>query len=381
MYTISHDYYAIMGVSKNATLEEIKGQYKRLMKENHPDKYNGLKAKYGQEEDKTLLKLLEEKIREAEEFCKLLNEAFAVLSDSAKRKQYDNETIETKIEEPKISISPKTISFGTLKDGEKRSSTFTIKNDGGPAAGVNIDWEGAKPVWGDLIIEPDENNTFPIKVMISANTAGIPSGAKDDKILVTVDGKVQTVEVFLSIRIPKTVSSPVPTPTHVPTPGSTHSGPKTSGCATFVVGLLVIGSLLAALFIIGGNVLGQANQKNVQATAIANTNATATAIEMTEMVHNLIPTAAPLPKLDDFLKISNFEHNSPSSGEYVEFKATNVSKQVIDLLAWEGTALCSFGGKIGPGESHDIHCTSPTWYSFLVVLKTANGFCWEFDPT
>src|SRR3989344_9390074 len=208
MYTISRDYYAILGVSKDASFEEIKRQFKRLMKEHHPDQYNGLKAKYVLDGDRMLLKILEDKIKDEEEFCKLLNEAFGVLSDSAKRKQYDNETIEPKVEDPKIVITPKTISFGTLKNGEKKSSIFTIKNNGGPAIGVNIDWEGLKPDWGELVIEPDENTTFPIKVTVSVDTKNVSAGPKDDKIVVTVDGKVQTVEVFLSVRVSVSVSFP-----------------------------------------------------------------------------------------------------------------------------------------------------------------------------
>jgi uncharacterized membrane protein YsdA (DUF1294 family) len=62
------DYYAILGVPRNATLEQIKEAYRRLAKEYHPDKNPS---------------------PEAEERFKLVKEAYQVLSDPAKRAEYD----------------------------------------------------------------------------------------------------------------------------------------------------------------------------------------------------------------------------------------------------------------------------------------------------
>lgn len=63
------DYYKILGVSKNATKDEIKKAYRKLAVKYHPDKAKGNK--------------------EAEEKFKEINEANEVLSDDEKRKKYD----------------------------------------------------------------------------------------------------------------------------------------------------------------------------------------------------------------------------------------------------------------------------------------------------
>lgn len=63
------DYYKILGVDRNASDSEIKKAYRKLAMKYHPDRNKGNKA--------------------AEEMFKKVSEAYAVLSDKEKRKNYD----------------------------------------------------------------------------------------------------------------------------------------------------------------------------------------------------------------------------------------------------------------------------------------------------
>ena len=67
----TRDFYAVLGVSKDASAEEIKRAYRKLARVNHPDSRPGDKA--------------------AEERFKSISEAYSVLSDPEKRKEYDEQ--------------------------------------------------------------------------------------------------------------------------------------------------------------------------------------------------------------------------------------------------------------------------------------------------
>src|SRR6202158_1220598 len=67
--TANKDYYATLGVKKNASAEDIRKAFKKLARKHHPDVNPGDKS--------------------AEEKFKNLSEANEVLSDPKKRKIYD----------------------------------------------------------------------------------------------------------------------------------------------------------------------------------------------------------------------------------------------------------------------------------------------------
>ena len=65
-----NDYYQILGVSREATADDIKKAYRKLAMKYHPDKAKGDK-------------------KQAEEKFKQISEAYAVLSNPEKKKEYD----------------------------------------------------------------------------------------------------------------------------------------------------------------------------------------------------------------------------------------------------------------------------------------------------
>ena len=70
------DYYQVLGIGQKATAEQIKKAYHKKMREYHPDKHNASDFGWVKEE--------------ANRMTQMIQEAYGVLSDPQKRKQYQN---------------------------------------------------------------------------------------------------------------------------------------------------------------------------------------------------------------------------------------------------------------------------------------------------
>lgn len=114
------DYYDILGVSKNASKEEIKKAYRKLALEHHPDR---------------------NKSSDATEKFKEINEAYEVLSDPKKKQTYD--------QFGHAAFGPGTGpgGFGGFPGGQTRTYkqgpfTYTYTTYGGGGPGVRFDFGG-----------------------------------------------------------------------------------------------------------------------------------------------------------------------------------------------------------------------------------------------
>lgn len=137
------DYYKILGVSRDTDEKAIKRAYRRLAMKFHPDRNPG-------------------KQKEANEKFKEINEAYAVLGDPEKRKQYDqfgtvgdvgdifaSSHTRSTVEDLMRSYRKAHLSFDFLDDvfgGPLRGKTFSFRVFGGPQkirfsgpSGVNLE--------------------------------------------------------------------------------------------------------------------------------------------------------------------------------------------------------------------------------------------------
>lgn len=112
---MTKNYYDILGVGRNASKDEIKRAYRRLAHEHHPDKGSG----------------------EAEKF-KEINEAYQVLSDDAKRAQYDQygETFEQARARGNAGFG----GFSGFNDFAEFMRGFGQDYSRGPFAGIEFDF-------------------------------------------------------------------------------------------------------------------------------------------------------------------------------------------------------------------------------------------------
>jgi curved DNA-binding protein len=167
---VAKDYYSILGIAKNASPEQIKKAYRKLAMQYHPDRNQG-------------------KEEWANHKFKEINEAFSVLGDPDKRKQYDQ--------------------FGTVGNiGDIFGSTYTrstfedlMKDFGG--AGLGFDF--LDNIFGDFV---NKEKGFSFKVFrrgfggAGGTKAGHPGGINLEDLLSRTQ-KPPTRDVRYEITIPK----------------------------------------------------------------------------------------------------------------------------------------------------------------------------------
>ncbi len=174
------DYYRILDLSPDASQKEIKEAYRLLALVWHPDRFpKGSKAR----------KLAEEKFKE-------INEANEILSDPAKRKEYDEKSGFV-VRPPKPVISPTMIDFGEIEQGEVAHREFTVDNQGGePKEDVKINY----PPDSWFSVERVAPVAFPFKVPVWVDSSKLlPGRSYRGTITVDMDGVKAAVEVLLRV--------------------------------------------------------------------------------------------------------------------------------------------------------------------------------------
>lgn len=181
---MAEDYYKILGVEKSAPEDDIKKAYRKLAMKYHPDRNPGNK--------------------QAEEKFKKLSEAYAVLSDAEKRKQYDSfgsDAFRQRYSQEDIfrnfDFSDILKEFGfDMGGGRGRSRTFTFGGRGGgdPFA----DLFGGAQGYGRQMPERGQDYEYNLSITLEESVFGT-----EKKLSLQKEDRVEEI----NIKIPPGISS------------------------------------------------------------------------------------------------------------------------------------------------------------------------------
>jgi DnaJ domain/WD40-like Beta Propeller Repeat len=175
------DYYNVLDIPVTATLDEIKAQYKRLVRIYHPDRFsNSFDKVY------------------AEHKLKELNEAYAVLSANA-RSADDNEPSRPM---PIPIAEPAVLEFGSVAVGQRQALKFKVGNAGGPTKNISFVYHDDH-AWYSITrvrqIYPDKS--FPVEIEVILNPHKLQSNRKYQSWFdVNMDGATSRIELSLQTK-------------------------------------------------------------------------------------------------------------------------------------------------------------------------------------
>lgn len=173
------DYYEILEVPVTATREEIKSQYRQLVRTYHPDRFRDANDKV-----------------QAEEKLKQINIAFQVLSGKAVQ------TVAQDASKPRPVAYPPNLDFGNIPPGTKSTLSLQVNNLGADANNVALRFSGDSRVFhiskGKRVYA---DRAFPLNYAVSANAnRSAPDSAHRGWLEIDLDGAITHVELSLRIN-------------------------------------------------------------------------------------------------------------------------------------------------------------------------------------
>ena len=189
------DYYQILDVPPDATLEAIKEAYRYLAFAFHPDRFpEGHEAR-----------------RRAEEDFKRINEAYEVLSDPGERERYDREyrlcgdgaAKGPDTRPARLTLDPAEITVTGVTPGQTVEVSFTVDVGSGAADADQLriqpdqPWVSILRVGAESIAPPD---MFPLRVTAELDTyALVPGQTYQSDLYVMVGGRAAGLTLVLSV--------------------------------------------------------------------------------------------------------------------------------------------------------------------------------------
>ncbi len=199
------DYYEILDAPIDAEFDQLKAQYRRMVRIYHPDRFQSVADK----------EYAEHKLKE-------INEAFATLSNPEAKREYDRRLLSIRAARqpapdfserpPRPVVTPDALDFGLLPANTSLIKKFRVDNVGGPANGFSFAYSEQKPwfrvIKGERI---NDEQPFPMEIQVQASTRGLePHMAHHGWIEVYLDGVPARIVLSVEVGEPRKPKPIVP---------------------------------------------------------------------------------------------------------------------------------------------------------------------------
>lgn len=180
-------YYEALEVPPTATPEQIKAQYKQLVRVYHPDRFADPAAK-----------------AQAEERFKIINEAYAALI-----KGLEQQNVRLTGPRPKPVATTEVLDFGMLRRGDKRIQTFQVDNVADPASNVTYRFSSNFPWFKIAEISPVEyDKPLPLLFKVETTLQEVEEvGDYTGLIEINMDGQMAFVRLAMQLQLPSPISN------------------------------------------------------------------------------------------------------------------------------------------------------------------------------